>query len=139
MKFTRLDGGEVTIRINPARYPMRSREASRSRGQYNLGRKLRLVYGNTTILEEFTIPGSRLSLDFFIPSRMIAFEFQGIQHDEYNEFFHADKAAFAAQQHRDSETRRWCEENGITLIEVRDPKLKVDDLRTLIMESLDAE
>lgn len=126
----------MTIRINPARYPMRSREQSRSRGQFNLGRKLRLVYGQTTILEEFTIPGSRLSVDFFIPSRMMAFEFQGIQHDQFNSFFHADKAAFIAQKDRDSETRRWCDMNDITLIEVRDPKLKVDDLRKLIMETM---
>ena len=134
MKLTRLDGAEITIRINPAKYPVRTKEQCRSKGQFNLGKKLRLVYGTATILEEFSIPGSRLSLDFFIPSRMIAFEFQGAQHDGFNAFFHSDGEAYRKQQHRDANKVRWCKENEITLIEVRDSTMKVDELRQLIMD-----
>ncbi len=139
MRFKCLDGPEVTVRINPAKYPIRSREASRSNGQYHLGKKLRIVYPQCSILEEWGIPGSRLSLDFFIPSRKLAFEFQGIQHDEFNSFFHANKAAFAAQKKRDADKRRWCELNSIALVEVRDGAINAADLRALILEAIDAD
>ena len=136
MKLKRLNGALVTIRINPAKYPIRSREQSRSRGQFNLGKKLRLIYTTASILEEFSIPGSRLSLDFFIPSRNLAFEFQGIQHDKFNSFFHETKADFQRQRSRDADKLRWCQMNEITLIEVRDKDMLVRDLRSLITETM---
>ena len=67
---------------------------------------------------------------------MVAFEFQGEQHDDFNSFFHETKADFAKQQSRDSDKQRWCSINGITLIEVRDKEMLVDDLRDLIMRAM---
>lgn len=134
MKFLTLKGREVKIQIQPSQYPLRSRETSRSAGQYHLGRQLATLYENIVILEEFGIPDSRLSLDFYVPTRKLALEFQGEQHDEYNTFFHNSKADFTRQKERDSDKRRWCELNEIRLIEVRDNKISLAELKKLIHE-----
>ena len=60
-----------------------------------------------------------LFLDFFIKELDVAIECQGKQHFEQNDHFHADSAAFKAQQHRDYIKKVWCEMNDITLIEIR--------------------
>ena len=134
MELTRVGGGTIKIRIDPAKYPMRSRSQCKSIGQFHLGQRLRHIYGSCVILEEFSIPGSRLSLDFFIPSRKIAFEFQGIQHDEYNSFFHRDRMAFVMQKDRDRTKRTWCDDNKIRLIEVREKNITVSQLREIIVD-----
>lgn len=125
--------------IVPSRYPVRSRDKSRSFGQFNLGRQIKQLYGPATLLEEFPIPDSRLSLDFYMPQHGLAFEFQGIQHDKYVEHFHGDKDGFERQLIRDSKKREWCELNDITLIEVRDSNLSSTELMELIQETRDVE
>jgi len=111
---------------------MKTRSQSKSVGQYNLGRTLRSIYGTqAVILEEFGIPEERLFLDFYLPQHSLAFEFQGTQHDEFNRFFHGDKAGFDKSKARDDRKRAWCDMNDITLIEIRDT-LTSDQLRTLI-------
>ena len=76
--------------------------------------------------------GNKLELDGFCEEHNIAFEHQGIQHYEYNEFFHAgDPNNFKIQQERDKAKKKLCEENGIKLIRV--PALDV----LLMKEGLD--
>lgn len=125
--------------IIPSRYPLRSKEQSRSVGQFNLGRQIQNIYGMTTILEEFPIPETRLSLDFYMPQHGLAFEFQGTQHDEYVQHFHGDKQGFDRQLVRDAVKREWCALNNIQLIEVRDPNISADDLKALIQEVRNGE
>jgi hypothetical protein len=92
----------VRIEILPSRYPIRSKNESRSYGQYNLGRQIISLYGESAqILEEFPIPETRLSLDFFMPNHGLAFEFQGVQHDEFNAYFHVDRDGFERQKERE--------------------------------------
>jgi hypothetical protein len=135
MKFRTLNNRDVRIEIIPSRYPMRSRSNSRSYGQYNLGKQIRSLYGQgAQILEEFPIPETRLSLDFFMPNHALAFEFQGLQHDEFNSHFHVDKDGFERQKIRDQRKREWCEINDIILVEVRDPNISVGDLMELVQE-----
>lgn len=105
--------------ILPERYPIRSREKSKSSGQYLLGRLICAIYGKVLILEEFPIPGERLWLDFYMPHHSLAFEYQGLQHDQFNKFFHTDKYGFQKSQKRDERKRLWCELNNIILIVVR--------------------
>lgn len=127
------------MELSKSRFPVRGADTCRSRGQYNLGRQILQVYPGYVVLEEFSIPDSRLSLDFFVPNAKIAFEFQGIQHDEFNKHFHVDAKGLARQVQRDREKRRWCEMNDITLIEVRDEHITKDKLRALILGSEEDE
>ncbi len=129
MKIKTLCGREISFEIVPRKYPARSKEESKSYGQYNLGQCLKNIYGDITMLEEFGIPQSRLSLDFYLPNHSVAFEFQGIQHDKFNQFFHVDKKGFEQQIVRDGEKKRWCKMNDVTLIEVRDKNITPEQLK----------
>lgn len=132
MKFKTLNNKEVRLEILPSRYPVRSRTQSKSVGQYNLGRMIRSIYGmQALLLEEFPIPEERLFLDFYMPHHKLAFEFQGVQHDNFNKFFHGDKSGFERSRVRDQRKKEWCDINDITLIEVRNT-LSTDELKTII-------
>jgi hypothetical protein len=72
-----------------------------------------------------------------MPHHGIAFEFQGIQHDQYNPYFHVDNKGFQQQKVRDADKRRWCDLNDITLVEVRDRNIAVGILKTAIKEARD--
>jgi hypothetical protein len=134
MKFLSLNGREINCEISQQRYPQRSKESCRSDGQYHLGQQLRQLYKGAVILEEFVIPGSKLSLDFFIPSFKAAFEFQGNQHDAFNKFFHKDKNDFVKQSQRDQNKKDWCKLNSIKLIEIRNSKITFEELKAAILE-----
>ena len=56
-------------------------------------------------------------VDFFIPSRNIVIEYNGIQHYKEVGFFGGDKV-FEKQQERDMALRQYCKEHGIKLIEI---------------------
>lgn len=116
-------------------YPIRSREKSKSNGQFLLGRAIRNIYGQQAmILEEFPIPDERLFLDFYLPHHKLAFEYQGEQHDKFNKFFHTDKQGFNKSKKRDERKRLWCEINEIALIEVRG-NFTVKSIQDQIIES----
>lgn len=120
MKFKTLNNKEIYIDVRPSNFPLRSKEDSKSYGQYNLGLSIRSIYGEKAlILEEFPLPEERLWLDFYLPHHCIAFEYQGKQHDEFSKFFHGNKQGFKASKKRDAKKRQWCIINDITLVEVR--------------------
>lgn len=134
MKFRTLSNREIRMDIRPERYPVRSRDQCKSHGQYMLGRLLRSIYGQALILEEFPIPEERLFLDFYMPHHSLAFEYHGPQHDQFNKFFHADKAGFQKSQERDARKQAWCKLNTISLIAIRD-NISVEALQKLIEEA----
>jgi very-short-patch-repair endonuclease len=70
------------------------------------------------VYEEFRIVGTRLSLDFYNASRKVAVEVQGAQHNKFVEFFHGHRENLAEQFLRDSRKWRFCEINGITMVEI---------------------
>lgn len=76
------------------------------------------VFPCTAILEEVRLPRSRLSFDFFLPSRLLALEVQGSQHSNYNGFYHKNKLDFVKQLSRDSFKKQFCELNNIRLVEL---------------------
>ena len=136
MKFKTLNGKEVSCELSSVKYPIRTRENSRSNAQFHLGQQLLTFYGPAIpVLEEFTIPDCKLSLDFFVPLFKIAFEYQGEQHFAFNSLFHFSKEDFIRQQKRDAEKRQWCDLNGIILVEIVDPLISIKDLNQLILEA----
>jgi hypothetical protein len=63
--------------------------------------------------------GNNLELDAYCHELKIASEYNGRQHDEYNEFFHkGDIENFTKQQERDALKIKLCEENNITLFTI---------------------
>lgn len=59
-----------------------------------------------------------LELDCYDQQLRLAVEYNGIQHYQYNKFFHRNNDHFLTQKYRDDMKRRICKEHGITLIEV---------------------
>lgn len=120
--------------IIPERYPLRSRSQSKSYGQYALGRLIRNIYGQVVILEEFPVPDERLFLDFYLPHHNLVFEYHGVQHDQFNKFFHVNQRGFQNSQARDGRKKQWCEINDIVLVEVRGSPTS-QELQVLIQDA----
>ena len=77
------------------------------------------LYENHRPLWLMSPDGTRLELDFFIPTLRTAFEVQGGQHDQYVQHFHGSPEGYAAQLERDEAKRTICEASGIRLVEIR--------------------
>lgn len=60
----------------------------------------------------------RQHLDIYLPSRKVALEFQGEQHDRPVDLF-GGETAFQATQQRDARKQELCQRNGVRLIYVR--------------------
>ena len=133
MKFKTLSNKEVSIEIKPSDYPIRSLDDCRSKGQFKLGQLLQEFYGShAIILEDFILPETKLSLDFFLPHYKLAFEMQGIQHFQFSKFFHGDITGYIKQKKRDANKRHWCELNEIVLFEIQEKDLELGRLKLLI-------
>lgn len=115
LKLIDLKGKEHKIQIKPSNNPVKSEAACRSKLQYLTGQYLRAKYPFDVILEDFKCPDG-FDLDFFLPKRKLAYEVQGRQHTEFVPFFHKNEAGFKEHQTRDSNKKRFCEINEITLI-----------------------
>jgi hypothetical protein len=123
MKFVCLDGSTVNQDISPRLYPAREISGPQTAGRERIKRE----YGDQTILEEFTIPKSRLRIDFFLPNLMVAIEVHGRQHFEFVKHFHGQhfefvkhfhgtRKKFVQAQQRDLQKAKWCGLNGIQLV-----------------------
>ena len=120
----------VPVDVRQESYPIKSK--SRSKTQGLVAKLLVEKYAHTPILEDFTIPGSRLSVDFFLPKKWIAIEIQGVQHQEHNSFFHGPKEhnKFAKQKVNDRQKAEWAETNGFKFVEIE--TTKEDEVKSII-------
>ncbi len=85
------------------------------------------------VFEELPLAGSKMSFDLFNASQNVAVEVQGQQHIKYTPYFHgAAKSNFLGQIRRDNDKQKYCELNGIKLIEIY-PK---DELSEELFKSL---
>ena len=100
-------------------FPMKTSGACRSKIQFSIGEIIKKRYPMDPILEDVTLPFSRLSLDFFLPQRLVAIEVQGQQHDQRNYFFHKKLTDFLNQKDRDNYKQEFCDLNGIMLHKFR--------------------
>lgn len=84
---------------------------------------------NDFVFEEFPVPRTRLSLDFFNRTKMIAVEVQGAQHTKYIPHFHGQhNYKFLTQLKRDEEKQRFCERFGVRLVEIYPSDIVDEDL-----------
>ena len=127
-----LDGSVTKMTLLQSDYPIKDEASCRSNAQYRFGQRLLRFFGSEVILEEFGIPHSGLSLDFFMPRFNVAFEIQGRQHYNFVPFMHGDRLSFGKQKERDSNKAAWCHINEIRLICVRDCDVdKVDIIKKM--------
>lgn len=113
----------VNVDVKPSTYPIKG--ISKSKLQTVVAEILTEKFPREPILEEFIIPGSRMSVDFFLPLKQIVVEIDGRQHQEFTPFFHGDKATsnkFANQIKNDRQKTYWCEINKYKLIRIIDKK-----------------
>lgn len=122
MKLFDINGKMTSVDIRPSKYPMK--EQCKSIFQDKIKNLILEKYANYPILEEFNIPGSRLSIDYIIFPIMIAFEIDGEQHRSYNPFFHGQALLnnYGKQIVRDIKKEEWCKINKIQLIRIESIK-----------------
>ncbi len=74
-------------------------------------------------IREKIFPGCKykqlLEFDFYLPEQNMCIEFNGIQHYEFNKFFHRNEEEFIGQQKRDAIKLNYCFNNKITLIIIK--------------------
>jgi hypothetical protein len=87
-----------------------------SRGNYVLGKILRHIFPMHTLIPEYPIGGLRI--DWVIKGLQLGFEYDGIQHSEFNPFFHETKADFERAKIRDYDKSYMCEKIGLGLVRV---------------------
>src|SRR5688572_10936560 len=87
-------------------------EGSRSKLQLLTRDTLIAKYPHEIIYEDFTIPGSRLSVDFLLYRVGLVIEVDGKQHSEFSAFHHGDRTVshkLANQRKNDRMKTQWCE------------------------------
>lgn len=91
---------------------------ARSKGEADLDEALAAVFGPAAVTRELAIKvrGKTLFVDRVLKGYGLAFEVDGGQHDQFNEFFHGDANGFASSKERDRLKALWLEANGFTLI-----------------------
>lgn len=90
-----------------------------SKGAEALLEIVQQIYPNHRIeLEHNVAERGALFVDIYLPRLQIGFEYDGIQHFEYNEHFHGSRENFIKAKRRDAEKDQRCEEEGITLVRV---------------------
>jgi len=120
LKMLDINGDTVRVNVDPSQYPIRGK-MSRSKIQYEVGEKLVDKFALYNILEEWPIPNSRLSIDFFIPQLGIVIEVDGQQHNKFSKFFHGTIDNFMKQKERDKRKEDWCSINNLTLVRIVEP------------------
>lgn len=119
MIFLCYDGRLCKVR-KPHKYVIDWNKESKSKFQFNVKRFLKKYWENDIVFEEFPIPKTRLSIDFYNSSKKIAVEVQGNQHREYVPYFHGDqhRIKFLQQLKRDDMKMKFCSSNDIILVEI---------------------
>ncbi len=115
-----IEGKLVNVDVRESRYPIRQHSKSTLQGR--TAEILRESFPIDTILEEFPIPGSRQTADFFLPRKKLVVEVDGRQHDEFVPFFHGDRNTsdkYAKQKSRDRLKDEWCEINGFRFVRIK--------------------
>ncbi len=133
MKIFNIDGETVNVDVRQSKYPIK--QSSRSKRQHSVGEILIKQFPRAIILEEFTIPGSRMSVDYFLPHEDLVVEVNGEGHQSYHPRFHSDRnlGKFAKQVSHDRRKQEWAETNGFKFVTI-DPEDDDDTIRDRISD-----
>lgn len=117
MKVQGLDGKTYVMNLQNKRV---FGSYTRPRSTYHIKAKnlLTNIFPYDNILEEVALPGTRLSIDFFLPQRKLMIEVQGSQHMYFNKLFHGEIDGFINSLKRDSIKKQWCELNKLIFVEL---------------------
>ncbi len=117
MKLKNLKG--KLISRNYARFLVDWDAACRSKFQYKVKFFLKDFWANCMVYEEFPVLGTRLKIDLYNSTKKIAVEMNGMQHYEFNKFFHNNnRIDFLNGLKRDIKKSEFCAINDIKLIEI---------------------
>lgn len=97
---------------------------SKSKFQKEVKRLLLPFWHHHVVFEEFPVYGTRYTLDFFNANKSIAIEVQGKQHTKFIPYFHRNQFDYLEQLKKDEMKRKFCELNGITLLEIFEEDIK---------------
>lgn len=117
MKLKNILGREIYK--NCDKYRIKWDSKSRSKYQFQVKQFLKEHWSRHIVYEEFPVFGTRMTLDFFNHHKRIAIEVQGEFHLGLSKFAHnGSSTAYWGQLDRDRRKAKWCESNGIELVEI---------------------
>lgn len=117
MRFKTLTGREKYQNIN--KYLIKWDGKSLSKFQFEVKQFLFPYWRYEICYEELPVYGTKLRIDYYNSNRKIAIEVNGSQHTSYNKFFHNNnRLNYFKQIQRDCKKEKWCEINGIKLIQI---------------------
>jgi hypothetical protein len=112
-----------THKFNPTKDKERRYQGGKSQYHTRAKELLSSIFANDVLLEEVTLPGSKvppsnkpLMVDFFIERVQIGFEIHGQQHYEFSSHFYKSKADFFLAKKRDRCKQEWFDNNDFLLI-----------------------
>lgn len=117
MELLDINGRSVSIRPVMKGF----KKPSRSKLQLTTRNKVIEKFPHEVIYEDFVIPGSRLSVDFFIYRIGLVIEVDGKQHSAFSSFHHGDRTTskkFAKQRTNDMLKDKWSESNGFRMVRI---------------------
>jgi len=117
MKFKTLTGAIKRVR-SPRKHLIEWNAGSRSKFQKRVKDFLVDYWKNDVVFEEFPVPGTRLSIDFYNANKNIAIEVQGDQHIKFVPHFHRRQGNYLHQLRKDRQKEEFCELNNIKLVEI---------------------
>tara|TARA_Y100000004_G_C8789554_1_gene358606 strand:+ start:149 stop:565 length:417 start_codon:yes stop_codon:yes gene_type:complete len=113
---------DITGRLvnrNVGRYKIDWDAKCRSKFQFEVKQFFKSFWFGQICYEEFPVYGTRMKVDLINMTKRIAVEVQGAQHDEFNKFFHNNsRATYLRSITRDSDKRKWLENNDFKVLEI---------------------
>ena len=120
MKISDLDGNVHNWKIEGSTVRL-NEQIPRSSLHLKARSLLRDIYPTLQISEEVQVYlriRKKAFLDFYINTIKTVIEVHGQQHYEFIPFYHGTRLGFAQAKKRDRDKVEWCEQNGITVIEL---------------------
>jgi hypothetical protein len=113
------------VNKNVSRYLVDWDKSSRSKIQFNIKKFFEQYWKSHIVYEEFPVYGSLMKVDLLNATKRIAIEVNGEQHENFNEFFHANSRMNYLQSiKRDCKKAEWLEKNNFKFIELYQKDLK---------------